>query len=39
MIVRDPDTGVYNASYHRLQLLGPNRTAIKLDFGRHLRIA
>src|SRR5262249_22901925 len=32
-------TGVYNASYHRLQLLGPNRTGIKLDFGRHLRLA
>lgn len=39
VIVRDPDTGVYNASYHRLQVLGPNRTAIKLDFGRHLRAA
>jgi 2,5-furandicarboxylate decarboxylase 1 len=39
VIVRDPETGVYNASYHRLQLLGPQRTAIKLDFGRHLRAA
>jgi 2,5-furandicarboxylate decarboxylase 1 len=39
VIVRDPETGVYNASYHRLQLIGPNRTAIKLDFGRHLRLA
>jgi 2,5-furandicarboxylate decarboxylase 1 len=39
VIVRDPETGVYNASYHRLQLLGPNRTAIKLDYGRHLRAA
>lgn len=39
VIVRDPDTGIYNASYHRLQLVGPNRTAIKLDFGRHLRLA
>ena len=39
VIVQDPETGVYNASYHRLQLLGPNRTAIKLDFGRHLRAA
>jgi 2,5-furandicarboxylate decarboxylase 1 len=39
VIVRDPDTGVYNASYHRLQLVGPNRVAIKLDFGRHLRLA
>jgi 2,5-furandicarboxylate decarboxylase 1 len=39
VIVRDPDSGVYNASYHRLQLVGKNRTAIKLDFGRHLRLA
>ena len=39
VIVRDPDTGMYNASYHRLQLLGPDRTAVKLDLGRHLRFA
>ena len=39
VIARDPDTGVYNASYHRLQLIGPDRTAIKLDLGRHLRLA
>ena len=39
VIVKDPETGVYNASYHRLQLIGPQRTAIKLDFGRHLRAA
>jgi 3-polyprenyl-4-hydroxybenzoate decarboxylase len=39
VIVRDPDTGVYNASYHRLQVVGPDRVAIKLDFGRHLRLA
>jgi len=39
VVVRDPETGVYNASYHRLQLLGAQRTAIKLDFGRHLRAA
>ena len=39
VIVRDPDTGVFNASYHRMQLLGGNRTAIKLDYGRHLRAA
>src|SRR5262245_15160226 len=37
--VRDPDSGTYNASYHRLQITGPNRTGIKLDFGRHLRLA
>jgi 2,5-furandicarboxylate decarboxylase 1 len=39
VITRDPETGVYNASYHRLQLLGPDRTGLKLDFGRHLRAA
>jgi 2,5-furandicarboxylate decarboxylase 1 len=39
VIVRDPDTGTYNASYHRLQLIGGNRTGIKLDYGRHLRLA
>ncbi|MDX3904634.1 MAG: UbiD family decarboxylase [Pigmentiphaga sp.] len=39
VIVKDPETGVYNASYHRLQLVGPDRTAVKLDFGRHLRLA
>jgi 2,5-furandicarboxylate decarboxylase 1 len=39
VVVQDPETGVYNASYHRLQLLGPRRTAVKLDFGRHLRLA
>ena len=31
VIARDPETGVYNASYHRLQLLGPRRTAIRLE--------
>jgi 2,5-furandicarboxylate decarboxylase 1 len=39
VVVRDPETGIYNASYHRLQLIGPDRMAIKLDFGRHLRLA
>ena len=39
VIFRDPETGIHNASYHRLQLIGPDRTAIKLDFGRHLRLA
>jgi 2,5-furandicarboxylate decarboxylase 1 len=39
VIVKDPETGTYNASYHRLQLVGGNRTAVKLDFGRHLRLA
>jgi 2,5-furandicarboxylate decarboxylase 1 len=39
VVVQDPETGIYNASYHRLQLLGPSKTAVKLDFGRHLRFA
>jgi 2,5-furandicarboxylate decarboxylase 1 len=39
VVVRDPETGIYNASYHRLQLIGPDRVAIKLDYGRHLRLA
>lgn len=39
VLVRDPETGIYNASYHRLQLVGPHRTGIKLDYGRHLRLA
>ncbi len=37
VIAKDPDTGVHNASFHRLQLRGPNTLALKLDFGRHLR--
>ena len=36
LIVRDPLTGVRNASFHRLQLAGPDRVAIKIDDGRHL---
>jgi 2,5-furandicarboxylate decarboxylase 1 len=39
VIVRDPETGTYNASYHRLQLVDGSRTAVKLDYGRHLRLA
>ena len=39
VVVKDPETGTYNASYHRLQLLGPDTLGIKLDFGRHLRLA
>jgi 2,5-furandicarboxylate decarboxylase 1 len=39
VVARDPESGVYNASYHRLQLSGPDRTAIQLDLGRHLRLA
>ncbi len=39
VVTRDPETSVYNASYHRLQLVGPNTAAIQLDLGRHLRVA
>src|SRR5580704_9117239 len=39
VVTRDPDTQVYNASYHRLQLVSANTTAIQLDLGRHLRVA
>jgi 2,5-furandicarboxylate decarboxylase 1 len=39
VIVKDPETGTYNSSYHRLQISGKDRTAVKLDFGRHLRLA
>ncbi len=37
VIARDPETGVHNASFHRLQLRGPRTLAIRLDHGRHLR--
>jgi 2,5-furandicarboxylate decarboxylase 1 len=37
VIARDRERGIYNASIHRLCLLGGNRAAIKLDWGRHLR--
>ena len=39
IVTCDPETKVYNASYHRLQLGAGNRTAIQLDNGRHLRVA
>jgi 2,5-furandicarboxylate decarboxylase 1 len=37
VIAKDSQSGTRNASFHRMQLLGGNRTAMKLDFGRHLR--
>ena len=39
ILVRDPATGVHNASFHRLQLLDERHTGLKLDYGRHLRLA
>ncbi|MDR2006553.1 MAG: UbiD family decarboxylase [Acidaminococcales bacterium] len=37
VIARDPDTGVRNASVHRLMAAGERRLGILLDVGRHLR--
>lgn len=37
VLAKDPDTEVYNASYHRLMHAGGNRLLIRLDMGRHLR--
>ena len=39
VLAQDPETKIYNASYHRLQLNSGNRLGIKLDYGRHLRLA
>ncbi len=39
LVVRDPLTGVRNASFHRLQLLDRDRVAVKIDNGRHLGVA
>ena len=38
VVARDPETGVTNASFHRLQLVGPDRTGVRLDRGRHLGV-
>lgn len=37
VIAKDPDTGVRNASVHRLMVSGPDRLGILMDIGRHLR--
>jgi 2,5-furandicarboxylate decarboxylase 1 len=39
VVTKDLESGVYNASYHRLQVGSGNKLAIQLDFGRHLRVA
>lgn len=36
VIARDPETRIPNASFHRLQLIRPDHTGIRLDKGRHL---
>ncbi len=35
-IARDPETGAFNGSYHRMRVLGPDRTCITIQAGRHL---
>lgn len=37
VIARDPDTGVRNASVHRLMITAKDRMGLLLDMGRHLR--
>lgn len=37
LIAKDPDSGIRNASIHRLMVTGPNRMTMQLDLGRHLR--
>jgi 2,5-furandicarboxylate decarboxylase 1 len=37
VIAKEPESGTYNASYHRLMHAGGNRLLIRLDLGRHLR--
>lgn len=36
VVARDPDTGVQNLSYHRMMILGRDRTGIYMERGRHL---
>ena len=36
VVARDPDTGVRNASFHRMQRRGPNRLGTSLHSRRHL---
>ena len=35
-IARDPETGAFNGSYHRMRVLGRDRTCITIQAGRHL---
>lgn len=37
VIANDPDSGVRNASVHRLMVTGKKRFTMLMDFGRHLR--
>ena len=36
VMAKDPDTGVYNSSYNRLMVKGPNKLGIYMTPGKHL---
>ena len=36
VLARDPETGDFNSSYHRMRVLGPDSTCITIQAGRHL---
>ncbi|MCX7142578.1 MAG: UbiD family decarboxylase [Proteobacteria bacterium] len=36
VFARDPETGDFNSSYHRMRVLGPDSTCITIQAGRHL---
>lgn len=36
VLARDPETGAFNGSYHRMRVLGKDSTCITIQAGRHL---
>lgn len=36
VVARDPETGAFNGSYHRMRVLSKDRTCITIQAGRHL---
>lgn len=36
VLARDPESGDFNSSYHRMRVLGPDSTCITIQAGRHL---
>ena len=36
VLARDPETGDFNSSYHRMRVLGPDTTCVTIQAGRHL---
>lgn len=36
VVARDPETGIQNLSYHRMMIVGRDRTGIYMERGRHL---